>query len=119
MALGGSNTIVTYMIMLALTGPLTRASAYSAAFAVGVAINALATGPLVFGSRLGFRRVIGYAVWLVLVYLMGLAVLRLATELQIRPMPLAMVAPLLLTVPFSFAGARLILSDQGFKSKGI
>lgn len=118
LAVGGTNTVLTYVIMLVLTTLASRATAYTVAFAVGVAFNAVVTGPVVFATRPTIARIAGYAAWFVVVYFVGLGAVSAATALRVRPLPLALAVPFLFTIPMSFAGARFFFANKTDSSGG-
>lgn len=110
LAVGASNTVLTYLLMLALTMFVSHAAAYSVAFAAGVAYNALLSGPVVFAVRPEARRVALYTLWLLAVYGAGLASLEVAVRAGLTGTALVMAFPLLVTAPLSFLGASLLLA---------
>ena len=109
---GGANTLLTYLLLLSLLQFLDPRVAYTAAFVVGIVANSLLTGPLVFRSRPAGHRRLLYAAWLVVVYLVGLAMVQVALLADISQEPLLAALPLLVTAPLSFFGGRLLLAES-------
>ncbi len=109
--LGGTNTLLTYLLLLALATVVDERSAYTLAFLAGVVFNAVLTGPVVFSSRPGRSRVVLYVGWLLGVYAAGLMTIHLAVVTGVGPPALLAALPLLITAPLSFAGGRLLLSS--------
>lgn len=111
LALGGANTVVTYLLLLGLTYFVDPRVAYTVAFLVGIGANVLLTGRLVFGSRPTPRRCTLYAGWLGVAYLVGLAALQVALAVGLRAEPVLAALPLLVTAPLNFLGGRVLLAD--------
>lgn len=108
---GGANTLLTYLLLLGLIHVLDARLAYTIAFVVGVAANTLLAAPLVFSSRPSGSRRLLYAVWLVVLYLVGLGTVQLALLADLRYPPLLAALPLLVTAPLNFLGGRVLLAD--------
>lgn len=111
MLVGAANTLVTYLLLLALMYVLDPRIAYTIAFLTGVAANALLTGPLVFRSRPTSRRRWLYAGWLGVVYFVGLVVVQVALRAGMTLEPVLAAVPLLVTAPLNFLGGRVLLED--------
>ena len=116
---GGANTVLTYLLLLALATVFDPRLAYTCAFLTGLVLSSAFTGRLVFRSRPGRLRRTGYGGWLLAVYAVGLVAVSVAERLNLAPLIVA-AAPILVTAPLSFAGGRLLLAgrstDQGSMS---
>lgn len=113
LALGASNTAVTYVLFVALAHVVNARLAYTCVFAAGVAFSVLFTGSFVFGAARTRRGSAAFAAWYLVVYgvgLLSLEVLR-AVGLQ-RPVVVGM-AVLTVTTPLNFLGGRLLFGRRG------
>ena len=107
---GGSNTLVTLVLLVVLQRWLSPSLAYTVVFALGLAYTTAMTATVVFGSRLTWRRGAAFAGWYLLVYAVGLGVVQIMTALW-EPSPLTTaVVTIAVTAPLNFLGGRLLFS---------
>jgi len=107
---GGSNTLVTLVLLVILQRWLSPGAAYTVVFALGLAYTTAMTATVVFGSRLTWRRGAAFAGWYLLVYAVGLGVVQIMTTLW-EPSPLTTaVVTIAVTAPLNFLGGRLLFS---------
>jgi putative flippase GtrA len=108
LVLGGSNTVITFVLLAVLAHFIDHAIAYTLVFAAGLAYTTALTGRFVFsavGSRAKTAAFIG---WYLGVYVIGLLVVRLV-DANGRHSGLAVaLAVVAVTAPLGFLGGRLI-----------
>jgi putative flippase GtrA len=104
---GLSNTVVTYLMFVALAQVMDPRLAYTLVFAVGVTYSVVTTGTFVFGSRRRWSTSVAYALWYLGVYAVGLAVLHLARSAHMHSAEAGVVV-IAVTAPLNYAGGRLV-----------
>lgn len=105
---GGSNTAVTFVLLVVLQRWLSPQVAYTCVFALGLAYTTVMTARVVFGSRLTWRTGSTFVGWYLLVYCVGLLVVHL---LKSNWDPSAVVIALVtvgVTAPLNFVGGRML-----------
>jgi putative flippase GtrA len=103
---GGTNTLVTGAIFLALSGVVAPAIAYSVAFAVGVAFALAVTPRFVFSERTSHNRRAIYGAWYLAVYLVGLGVVYVAHDILGLDRLVIVAVTVPTTAVLGFIGAR-------------
>ena len=105
---GGSNTLVTFVLFVVLQHWMSPELAYTVVFALGLAYTTAMTSRVVFGGGATWRRTTLFAAWYLVVYGVGLAVVG---AVHVVAQPSAMVTALVtvaVTAPLSFLGGRLL-----------
>jgi putative flippase GtrA len=112
LAVGGTNTLITGAVFLALSAVIAPAAAYTIAFAIGVAFAVLVTPRFVFSGSAPHRRRAIYAAWYLLVYLVGLGVVYLVHDVlgMDRLVIVAVTVPT--TAILGFLGARRLFATS-------
>jgi len=110
LAVGGTNTLVTGAVFLALSAVVAPAVAYTVAFAIGVAFAVLVTPRLVFSDSAPHHRRALYAAWYLLVYVVGLGVVYVVHDIlgMDRWVIVAVTVPT--TAILGFLGARRLFA---------
>lgn len=103
---GGINTVATYLLFVLLQTWLAPRLAYTLVFAVGLTWMVAMTSRYVFSARASARRMAGFALWYVGVYLAGITVVRLFED-HTNAWLIAL-ATIAVTAPLSFIGGRLL-----------
>lgn len=109
---GGANTALTYGVLVILALAIDASVAYTVAFVAGIMLGALLTGRLVFATRPSTPRRAAYIAWLLVVYGVGLLVVRLVDSWNGVPTWLVAASPLMITAPLNFVGGRVLLRDR-------
>ncbi len=105
---GGSNTLVTLGLFVLLQQWLSPGVAYTMVFAVGLAYTTAMTARVVFGTRPTWWSGAAFVGWYLLVYLVGLLVVR---GLHTWWEPGALVTAVVtvgVTAPLNFLGGRVL-----------
>jgi putative flippase GtrA len=106
--LGACNTALTTALLALLATAVDPQLAYTIVFVLGVLFTVTLTGRMVFRTSPSRPRVAMFAGWYLLVYAVGLLVVRLLDhELSWGPVALA-IGTVAVTAPLSFMGGRLI-----------
>lgn len=106
---GASNTVVGFGLFALLTFVMSASYAYTCAYAVGVLYAGFMSMRVVFKVQVTARRYVRIAVANVLVYLVGLGVIRLL-EWAGSPRVWLILGTAAVTVPLSYFGGRFALS---------
>lgn len=107
---GGLNTLVTGVLLSLLARVIDPRVAYTLVFVLGIALSLVLAGGFVFGVRLTRRLGALYVAMYVAVYLVGLAVIAIATQAGMPPEWSGLVV--LVTAPLTFVGGRLLLAPR-------
>lgn len=105
---GGSNTLITGGIVIALSFILPGAIAFSIAFALGIGYSLLLTGRWVFSSRVTHTRTLLFILAYLAIYLCGLGAVSLIESMNVPPW--ANGASIFITAPLSFFAGRFIFA---------
>lgn len=105
---GGSNTLVTLVLFVLLQRWLSASVAYTVVFALGLAYTTAMTATVVFGSRLTWRTGSAFIGWYLLVYAVGLLVVRLLEALTDPSAVVTAVVTVAVTAPLNFVGGRML-----------
>jgi len=106
---GAANTLVTGAIFYALAFPLPASLAYTIAFGLGILFVVAVTPRIVFRVSPPAQRRVAYAVWYVLVYLVGLGLVFLLDNVVRAGRWEVVVLTIAATASLSFLGGRVIL----------
>ena len=108
---GGSNTVVTYLLLVALSTVMDARVAYVLVFVLGLGYTTAMSARYVFGSFLTLRRAFAFVAWYLLTLLAGVAVVGLVADGH-SPWVSSLVT-VMVTAPLSFLGGRLVFKDRG------
>ena len=103
---GGFNTATTYLLYLALIRFLPYRLGYTIAFVSGIALAYGLNRFFVFRTHGGLAAMVLTPVIYVVQYLLGIAILWIWVEAFSWPVPLAPLAAVVLTIPFTFLASR-------------
>jgi len=107
---GGSNTLATAAIVVALSFVLPGWLAFTIAFAIGLAFSVVVTGRWVFSSHLTGRRTALFVGAYVAIYAVGLGFVSLVSLWGAPPWFNG--ASVLLTAPLSFIAGKFIFTNR-------
>ncbi|MDF1604299.1 GtrA family protein [Nocardioides sp. YIM 152315] len=108
LVVGGINTLATYALFIVLATMMPAWLAYTLAYVLGLVWVVLGTSRFVFGAA-SRSRLLAFAAWYVMVYLVGRLVLHLLDPAGGRELLVATVVLMMATVPLSFLGGRILL----------
>jgi putative flippase GtrA len=111
---GGANTAATAALVVLLSLFLPGWLAFTISFALGLVFSVLVTGRWVFQSQRSPHRAVAFAGAYTVIYVCGLALVRLL-EFWGAP-PATNATTVILTAPLSFLAGRLIFTDGNRKS---
>ncbi|MFM9920762.1 GtrA family protein [Lacisediminihabitans sp. H27-G8] len=106
---GGSNTLATGLLVVALSLILPGWLAFTIAFALGICFSVFVTGRWVFSSHVSLRRAGLYIAAYLAIYLVGLVVIA-ALKSWGAP-PVANLATIVVTAPLSFLAGKFIFTN--------
>ncbi len=106
---GLANTLVTGAIFYALAITMPASIAYTIAFAIGIGFAVAVTPRLVFLVRPRASRRAAYAIWYLVVYVIGLGVVHVVDDVLHMDHAQVVVLTVLTTAALSFLGGRAIL----------
>jgi putative flippase GtrA len=105
---GAINTVLTGALLLLIASWVAVDVAYTIVYAIGLAFTVSVTSRFVFRRRPTARTTTRFVVWYGTVYLVGVAVVRVAGAQVHSSHLLTTVAVLAVTVPLNFLGGRQI-----------
>jgi putative flippase GtrA len=105
---GGSNTLVTFVLLAILAQVIDHRIAYTIVFAAGIAYTTALTGRFVFSAQGSRSKTLAFVLWYVSVYLVGLFVVYLVDSNGEHSGLVVAVATVLVTAPLGFLGGRVI-----------
>jgi putative flippase GtrA len=108
---GGSNTLITMAAMALLAQFMDPALAFTLVFVGGVVYACMMTSRYVFKSRPSRVRLAAFGLWYVLVYVIGLVVVRLLERNHLGGLAIAMIT-VCVTAPLSFLGGRALFHNS-------
>jgi putative flippase GtrA len=108
LVLGGSNTVITFVLLAVLAHYIDHAFAYTIAFAAGLAYTTALTGRFVFSASGSRAKTAAFAAWYLGVYVVGLLVVRLVDGNGDHSGLAVALAVVVVTAPLGFLGGRLI-----------
>ena len=117
LVVGVANTLVTGAIFYALSLVIPTSIAYTIAFALGVVFAVTVTPRFVFVVRPPARRRVAYAAWYLIVYAVGLMLVRLLEDVIGASEAEIVVASVSTTAVLGFLGGRAILTGDGMRGR--
>ena len=105
---GGSNTLITFVLLALLAHVLDHRIAYTIVFAAGMAYTTALTGRFVFSAAGSRGKSTAFVLWYLGVYLVGLLVVHLVDRDGERSGLVVALAVVAVTAPLGFLGGRLI-----------
>jgi len=115
--LGVANTLVTGAIFYGLGLAMASSLAYTIAFGIGVAFAVTVTPRLVFRVRPRAQRRAAYALWYVLVYVLGLGLVLLLADVVRADHRQVVVFTVMATAVLSFIGGRFVLGREAARGE--
>ena len=112
LAVGATNTVVSYAVYLVLLRVIDYRVAYTLAYLVGLALGYWMQARWVFRAPFGTRSAVAYVATYISMYLASVLMLWVAVDLLGVPKPFAMLVALCVTVPTSF-----LLMSRGFRPR--
>ena len=112
LAVGATNTVVSYAVYLVLLRVIDYRVAYTLAYLVGLALGYWMQARIVFRAPFGTRSAVTYVATYISMYLASVLMLWVAVDLLGVPKPFAMLVALCVTVPTSF-----LLMSRGFRPR--
>ena len=112
MAVGATNSILTYLIYLALLGPVGYAVAYTISYACGIAFSYVANSVAVFKTQMNVKSAARFPLVYAVQYLAGLALMWLQIEVLGVPAWLAPWIATVLLLPLTFVLSRRLLRGR-------
>ncbi|CAM5423112.1 hypothetical protein LSHI6S_02556 [Leifsonia shinshuensis] len=113
LVVGGTNTILTYVLLVGLALVIPFPVAYAIAFAVGLAWTLYATRRFVFRSDAQWWVLVVYLGWYLLVFGVGQLVIHLLNPHGFWPVAGTSLVILAVTTPLTFLGGRVIFARGG------
>jgi putative flippase GtrA len=107
--MGGVNTVVTYLIYVALLSIMAYPLAYSVTFALGVILSYLLNARFVFRKRFSLVAALQYPVVYVAQYVMGLGLLYLLVEVFHLSKVVAPILIVFVSVPITYVASRRVI----------
>jgi putative flippase GtrA len=108
LVLGGSNTIITFVLLAVLAQFIDHAIAYTVVFAAGLAYTTALTGRFVFSAAGSRAKTAAFVGWYLGVYGVGLLIVHLVDRNGDHSGLVVALAVVLVTAPLGFLGGRLI-----------
>jgi putative flippase GtrA len=105
---GGSNTLITFVLLAILAHFIAHPIAYSIVFAAGMAYTTAVTGRFVFSAAGSRGKTAAFVLWYLGVYLVGLLVVQLVDRNGAHSGIVVALATVVVTAPLGFLGGRLI-----------
>jgi len=105
---GGANTVVTGVLLTLLSLVIDPKVAYTVVFAAGIVVSTYLADRFVYGVRMGRRTVVAYVAMYVVVYLVGLVVIRWLVAAGLPDASSGLVV--VVTAPLTFIGGRILTS---------
>lgn len=105
---GGSNTLLTALILVALSSILPGTVAFTITFTLGIVYALILTGRWAFGSDLTVSSAVLFVASYFVIYLCGLVLVAFLGDINAPPW--ANGASVLLTAPLSFIAGRFIFT---------
>lgn len=112
LVVGGTNTIITYLILVGLALVIPFPAAYSVAFAIGLGWTLFGTTKFVFRSRKRWPSLALYLAWYLLVFGAGQVIIHILRPHGFWPVAATSFVILLVTTPLTFIGGRLIFLER-------
>lgn len=109
---GAANTIIGYALYLLFNLAVDYRVAYSASFALGVVISFVLNSVYVFRQPIRWQRLLAYPAIYLLQYFIGLVCVWVLVELLHWPEHYAPIIAIVISLPLTYFGARLILGAK-------
>ena len=113
MVSGAVNTLITFLLYVALLAVLAYPIAYSTAFLAGIAISYALNRYFVFRSGGGIGAMMLFPLVYLLQYALGLVVVVVWVDILAFPEAIASLAAVAVTIPITYALARHIFIGRG------
>jgi len=110
LAVGGSNTAITLVLLAILARVIPPWLAYTVVFAL--AYTTALTGRFVFGADTTSRRAALFIGWYLAVYVVGLGVVQTLQALGVDSPDVLALLTVVVTAPLTFLGGRWIFRDR-------
>lgn len=110
---GGTNTLVTWLLYLLFNIALGYDVAYTLSYAVGIVLAYYMNTRWVFRVPMSWKTFVAYPLVYVVQYALGMALLYLIVELTPVPEALAPLVVTALSVPLTFVMSRVLLARRG------
>ena len=117
LAVGGTNTFLTYVIYVAFAMFLTYPMVYTVTYALGIFISYYLNARLVFKKELRLRAALQYPVVYLVQYLIGLALLYLLVEIAHLSKFIAPILIVFVTVPITYVASRYVIGRGATRTK--
>jgi putative flippase GtrA len=105
---GGSNTLVTGVLLALLARVMDPRLAYTIVFALGLVYTSILTRRYVFRAARSRRRTAAFVAWYLASYGLGLGVVHVLGVLGVENPDLLALLTVAITAPVNFVGGRLI-----------
>jgi len=112
LVLGGSNTLVTFVLFALLARVIPPWLAYTVVFAIGLAYTTLLIGRFVFRAHNTWRRSGVFVCWYLGVYIFGLITVQTLLALGVNSRNLLALLTIVVTAPLNYLGGRLIFRGR-------
>lgn len=109
---GGINTVVTYIVYVALVAVLRYPVAYSVTYVLGIVLSYYLNARFVFRRKLRATVALQYPIVYLLQYLLGLVLLYALVEIGHFSKLIAPIFALFITVPITYAASRCIIDRE-------
>jgi putative flippase GtrA len=106
--LGGSNTVITFVMLAVLAHFIDHSVAYTIVFATGIAYTTALTGRFVFSAARSRAKTAAFVAWYLGVYAVGLLVVHIVDATGAHSGLAVALAVAVVTAPLGFLGGRLI-----------
>jgi putative flippase GtrA len=108
LVVGGSNTLITYAIFVALGLVIDPGLAFTIAFVVGLVWVTFGSSRFVFRGGSSLKRIVVFLGWYLFIYAIGRLIVHFIDPQGIAALLLTSLAVLIVTTPLTFIGGRLI-----------
>lgn len=108
---GITNTLLTGALFFLLSFVVSTWIAYSFAFVCGILFASYATPLVAFRVRASTARRIAFATWYLVIYFIGLGVIRLLQSAFLASRPEVTILTVATTATLGFAGARVLFAN--------
>lgn len=106
---GGSNTVLGYVLFAVLSGVMHYTFAYSLSFVIGIGYSYVLNSRFVFHEPLSWRKMMAFPVVYLVQYLLGVLLLPLLIEVLHIDRLLAAPIVIIVTLPVTFIMSKLII----------
>lgn len=106
--LGGTNTLVTYVIFILLGLVIAPGVAYTVAFVAGLGWVVFGSSRFVFRSTWSTKRLLLFTGWYLFIYAIGQVLVQVLAPRGVYGLALTSLIVLLVTTPLTFVGGKYI-----------